>query len=279
MAPPATLPQWGTAIAGGDIATPSNSEIASGIVKQGSPAIPQKIPYQWFNWLFTWVCAWIGYLSYFKAWGGTNTNFDSFAANTYALTITGFPANANINQGTQIEWFVGTNDISGAGNDNTGPVNITINGGANLKLVDQNGNLLNGYDLIGGQMVRMTFDNTVNGFYLPGYSTGDAPTFWGGTTDSGGANAYVVTCAGFPLPENAGFQPIKNGTQVLFYPATNNTTASTIKIHNQADGASKSIKQPGGIALTSGMLVANTLASIVWDGGNGYWILTNPTGA
>lgn len=61
MAPPGTLPTWGTAIDPGDISTPSGAELASGIIKVGSPAIPQKLPYQWFNWLLYWLCQWNTY--------------------------------------------------------------------------------------------------------------------------------------------------------------------------------------------------------------------------
>lgn len=277
--PPSTIPTWGTAVAGGDIATPNNSELASGIVKVGSPAIPQKLPYQWFNWLMVWICAWIDYLSYGTVvYGGTNTNFNTFAANTYDLTITNFPSNANIAQGCIVEWVAGVNDSTGAGNDNTGAVNVSINGGANIQVFDQNSNQLVGYDIVGGRTYQMIFVGSV--FIIPNYLTGVAPSYWGGTTDTGTANANAITCAGFPKVETgAGFQPIKNGTQVSYYPANNNTTATTITIKGGVAGAAKAIKQPGGSALTSGMLVANTLAVLIWDGGNGYWILTNPSGA
>ena len=49
--PPTNIPVWGSSAAPGDIVEPSSGQIASGIKLVGSPAIPQKLSYQWFNWL------------------------------------------------------------------------------------------------------------------------------------------------------------------------------------------------------------------------------------
>lgn len=284
MAPPvkpAVSPTWGTAIDAGDISTPPNSQLQSGIVKVGIPPIPQKLPYQWFNWLFVYVTQWVTYVNLVlgntsQYAGGTDQADFGITPNVYVLNITGFPTNANILDGTIVSWMVGFYENGGGnptGNDNTGDCTIKINGQAGIHILDKYGNTLTqGNDLTYNQNVLMVYNKGLLAWILPNYSASQAPNFLGGA-DSGAANAYVVPVQGFPTLEGPtpSAQAIKKGTRLAFYPAHNNTGASTLIVNATV---SYNIKTKAGANPASGAMIANFMADFIHDGTN--WILLNP---
>jgi len=100
---------------------------------------------------------------------------------------------------------------------------------------------------------------------VPGIGDPTALTsvYYGGT-DTGAANAYVLTIA------NAGFSSYGSGLVIYWIPSHGNSGASTININGLG---AVNITNVDGSALVSGQLVANQLAVIVSQGGN--FVLTS----
>jgi hypothetical protein len=77
--------------------------------------------------------------------------------------------------------------------------------------------------------------------------------------DSGTANAYAVT---FSSPATVSYTA---GLTISFKATNANTTASTLNVNSLG---TKSIVTPSGGALTSGMIAAGQVATVVYDGTN-----------
>jgi hypothetical protein len=104
-----------------------------------------------------------------------------------------------------------------------------------------------------GNQIGPTFDQLAG----IGDPTGIQQGFYGGT-DTGAANAYVLTIAGFPAAYTAG--------QIIYWvPANTNTTSSTMNVNGLG---AVSIVNPSGAALTYGQLVAGQVTAIAYTGSN-----------
>jgi hypothetical protein len=75
-------------------------------------------------------------------------------------------------------------------------------------------------------------------------------------TDSGSANAYVVTSNAYPAQ-------LYTGLKLEFKAANSNTGASTLVLNGSAAIA---INQPGGLGIIAGMIQANGLVRVEYDG-------------
>jgi hypothetical protein len=148
---------WGSAIAGGDIAEPPSGTQEAGWQKVGSPLVPQKPPYQWWNYWMNGVWEWImGYLVPVTDYllqkgnqdGGTDGGVDKSQA--VKLTIAGY-------SGTPAEgdvlWWVPTYDCQG------GAATVQINGGITYGLYNSGNNAyVDMMAWMNGIRVGMTYD-------------------------------------------------------------------------------------------------------------------------
>jgi hypothetical protein len=114
-----------------------------------------------------------------------------------------------------------------------------------------------------GVQIGPTFDQ-ISGVGDPGSLL---QSFYG--TDSGAANAYIITVAG------ANFSSYVDGT-VIYWKATNaNTTSSTVNVNGLG---AVSLFYADGSALTSGAIPINAMVEMVCLGGN-FYMLASPGGS
>ncbi len=142
---------------------------------------------------------------------------------------------------------IATYKDSTGGSTNTNPIVLNARGECDLWLTpnvaykfivaDANGNLIPGG----------TIDNVINSQLI---------TLYGGV-DTGVANAYVLNFA-------ASFTALIDGIVIIWIPATNNTTSSTINVNGLGV---VNIVNPDGTPLQQGEILANQPAQILFKGG------------
>jgi len=108
-----------------------------------------------------------------------------------------------------------------------------------------------------------TFDQ-ISGIGDPG---SNLTSFYGGT-DTGSANAYILTFS-------ANFNSYVDGLVVYWIPAHTNTGSSTVNINGLGP---VSIKNPDGSNVTSGQIQANGMVSMISSGGNFLMLSSVATG-
>jgi len=109
-----------------------------------------------------------------------------------------------------------------------------------------------------GVQVGPTFDQ-ISGIGDPGASL---TTFWGGT-DTGAANAYVLTVA------TANFTSYADGITIEWVVGTGHTNTGSSTVNVNGLGA-VSLLYPDGTALISGELIGAQIVTMVCSGGNFY---------
>lgn len=109
-------------------------------------------------------------------------------------------------------------------------------------------------NLTAGNQPLSLVDGDFTAVYNPLVSLNTFSNFY---TDTGAANAYVITVSSPQTVSQAA------GLRVQFIAANANTGASTLQINANA---AKNIKNANGTALTTGQIPANSIADVIYDG-------------
>jgi hypothetical protein len=170
---------------------------------------------------------------------------DTGVANAYVVTLP---------FGTPVQYNQGFTVVFIPANANTGSSTINVNGLGIKSLVSANGAALTSGQLLTTNAYICVYDSA--SFRVLNLAPLGSAVF-GLPTDTGAANAYVVTT---PFGSPVAYNP---GTVVVFVPNNTNTGASTINV----DGLGvKNITDSSNNTLVAGALLAGRAATICYDG-------------